>query len=294
MKLSSSLKSYLSERLSDEVLSIKELAHGAHNVNYTINCKNKKYLLRVYVSPQFDNIDKEYKVLKLLNGNSAPKVFFKDKSKKHINYNYLVEEFIEGKVKDKFSPKLLKLAAECLKKIHSIKRSTNEKVKPISDWTIKTLKKNDPSPHLSQDWSNIFSNACETVTKLLKSRSLKFSLLHDDPIAKNFIITRDDLILVDWEFVTYGDFVEDLAVMIVEDRLSKEHEQIFLESYGFGIKQTEYKIVLGHKIRRTLACIAWRAERINMMDKGYKHKAETIDNHIHHLRKEVEYLKSLF
>jgi len=293
MRFSAPFKNYLFEKLSDEVLSIKELAHGAHNINYTINCRKKKYLLRIYVSSQFDNIDKEYKVLKLLNGNSAPKVFFKDKSKEHINYNYLVEEFIEGEVKDKFSPKLLKLAAECLKKIHSIKRAKIEKVKPVSDWTLKTLRENDPSPHLNSDWPDIFSKARETATQLLKSRSLKFSLIHDDPIAKNFIIAKDGLILVDWEFATYGDFAEDLAVMIVEDRLSKDHEKIFLDAYGFGIKSSEYKIVLGHKIKRTLACIAWRAERINMMNKGHKHKAETVDEHINNLRKDVEYLKNL-
>jgi aminoglycoside phosphotransferase (APT) family kinase protein len=291
MKFSSRFKNFLSKRLKEEVIGITELAHGAHNINYTIRCKKGRYLLRVYVTQQFDNIDKEYKVLKLLDGRSAPRVLFKDKSKKYLKHNYLVEEFVEGKVKDSFSPKYLRLAADCLKEIHNIKRPTTMKVKPVSSWALRTLKNNNPSPHLKEDWPTLFKKACGYAEELLGSRSVKPTLIHDDPIAKNFIIAEEGLVLVDWEFATFDDPLGDLAVMIVEDKLSASHERILIDAYG--IKQNQLKFVLGHKIKRCISCIAWRAERINMMERGHKHKSETVEEHIEYLRKEVDYLKKL-
>lgn len=290
MRFSSAFKTYLSERLDDPVVRIEELAHGAHNINYVLECESGKYLLRVYVSSQFDNIDAEFEVLRKLDGDFAPRVFFMDKSREHLEYNYLVEEFIEGEVKKRFGPDLLRLAAQCLKSVHS-HVSPAQPVKPVSDWTMEVLESHDPSPYVD-GWQELYEQASRAANDLLRERSLqKSSLLHGDPIASNFIIKEDRVVLIDWEFASHGDPFEDLATVIVEDRLSESEEDVFLEAYG--VSEKDRRFILAHKIKRCLACIAWRAERIAMLDKGLKHVDETAQEHIYGLREDAQYLSYL-
>lgn len=290
MRFSSAFKAYLSERLDDPVVRIEELAHGAHNINYVLEGESAKYLLRVYVSSQFDNIDAEFEVLRKLDGNFAPRVFFMDKSRGYLEYNFLVEEFIEGEVKRRFGTDLLRLAAQCLKSVHDMKYPA-QPVKPVSDWTMEVLESHDPSPYVD-GWSELYERAFDVAESLLQARSLKeASLLHGDPIASNFIVKRDHVVLIDWEFASHGDPFEDLATMIVEDRLSESEEDVFLEAYG--VSAGDRRFVLAHKIKRCLACIAWRAERIAMLDKGLKHVDETAQEHIDCLREDAQYLSHL-
>ncbi|MBW2987086.1 phosphotransferase [Candidatus Woesearchaeota archaeon] len=296
MRFTKAFKDHLAEKLKDKVVSIKELAHGAHNINYTVKCKKNKYLLRVYANIQFDNVDKEYKVLKLLDGKYAPKVFFKDKSKKYLTFNYLVEEFIEGKVIKKFRPEHIKQAAIALKNIHKTKKPTKKRIPCISRWTRRTLENNNPQAHLDLDWNELYKKARIKATSLLKDyykNKKHLELIHGDPIFLNCIFPKKGTVLIDWEFGVFGDFVEDLATFIIEDKLSKKEEHMFLKAYGYGIKKKEYDIVLGQKIKRNLALIAWLAQRINMVKQGHVHKYDKLQDHFKTLKKEVNYLKKM-
>ena len=140
------LLDHISSQLATEVSGHSVIGHGAHNQNYLLETGRGKLLLRVYANTQFKNAEKEYEVLRTIDGFLGPRPFYIDTSRSFMEYDYTVLDYIEGTVLNEFDDSALTEIAGSLKKLHGIKGPNSQRVSPISDWTRNNIEVNSLPP----------------------------------------------------------------------------------------------------------------------------------------------------
>lgn len=125
MKMDKKQVNLIIKKIDEKLVKFSFLAKGNHKDNYLIQTAKNKYILRIENNPQFNNLKKEYKILKIVEKlNFGPKVYLFDNSHKIITKDYLLEEFISGKhPKRKVDKGFVILMAKWFKKLHSLKIS---------------------------------------------------------------------------------------------------------------------------------------------------------------------------
>ena len=240
--ITSKLIKKIESELNCKIASHNTLGNGEHNFNFLVNTNKGNYILRIYANTQFDNSENEFKILKKLNGKYAPKVYFFDNSKSVFQYDYMIQEFIEGTTLNKFSDEDLKKVAKMLLEIHQIKdlRKNRNWKEPIGSWSKKNILQNSKylGDEFYEDMKLLYSKVLKELLKVkpIIQKFERIHLIHDDVIPENIIKKKNgDLILVDWELATFEYFFFEFGCMIAENHLTKEQEDIFLKAYGFGL-----------------------------------------------------------
>ncbi|MBD3304285.1 phosphotransferase [Candidatus Woesearchaeota archaeon] len=299
MKIPEELLNHVELKLNCKIKSCKEIGSGEHNLNYALETGKGKYVLRIYANLQFDNAEKEYKILKKLKGSLAPKAVFLDTSKEIIEYNYMIQEFIEGTPLKKLSEEHTDKIAGILKKVHAITDETKERpAQIISDWCRKNMLETSKKigNEFNKEMTELHDQVKSRVDKImpLLEKYKRTHLIHDDPVLENFLVQDNHVFLIDWELANYNYFFLDLGTFIAENRIKKEHEEKFLKAYGFGQTREERKIIEIAKLYRILGSISWRIERICLIKEGkHKHVGAEAQEHEKQMKKEIDYLKKI-
>lgn len=265
------LEQYLEKRFG----KIKLLASGCYNVNYLAGNK----VIRVsFHSDMFegDNLKKEYKVLKELNGLHAPKVYSYQKSK----YSILVEEFIQGQKIRKLSDQIIKKIAKALAEIHLSKKS--RKSQGLSKFYVQRLKRR--LNHIKKN-KTIHKQLSKYVVKALKDikqnektfrKYQRPVFIHGDMHCGNMILRKNKIIFLDWENNAFADPAFDIVAFFYESEnqqyfkksITKKQKDLFIKEY-LKYNPDDYLI---HKIKiicpiRWLSDTLWLALRIVDYDK---------------------------
>lgn len=255
------------------------LGFGAHNINYLINTKQGKFVLRIENNLQYNNLEKEYNYLKKTNGKLGPKVFLFDDSKKIIPKNYFIEEFIIGNnINNKISNINLKKFGLWFKKLHKDK-SPNHIFSNNSNTFDLNLFFNIKYYNSYKKYNNILDINLKLKLKKLNSifidvinlnkksfSKIKYlSLNHSDPSPSNcFIEKNGNIRLIDWEFIKYDLPEFDLIFFIWSNELSLIQKKIFLDAYGYSntfYANNKYKII---EIIMYFSFLTWLFERLNL------------------------------
>jgi len=301
IEITQDLLGYIGEKLNCDIIGCKILGHGEHNMNYTLETNNGRFVLRICANTLLKNLEKEFYIMKELSGKFSPKVFYLDISKKLISQDYMIQEFIDGKALSSFDESNIVRVANLLKNVHEIKNPEKDREwdNLISRWAQNNLLEN--SKFLGQGFheeiKSLYNEVLERLEKIkpfLEGHS-RTSLIHDDPIPANFIEKKNgELILIDWELAAFDYYFFDFGGVIAEGRLDKDLEKIFLESYGFTLGENEAEIIQSIKINRILSVISWLIERIAVIKQG-KNILDFEDtvNYEERLEDELEYIKVL-
>ncbi|MBW2973466.1 aminoglycoside phosphotransferase family protein [Candidatus Woesearchaeota archaeon] len=299
MKIPKELIKNIESKLNCKITSHKVLGSGAHNLNYLLETDKGKFVLRIYANLQFDNCEKEYAILKKLDGQFAPKALLSDTSKKFIEYNYMIQEFIEGQPIKELSDDLLVKIADLMKKVHSITDESKDRPpKIISDWCRKNLLETSKKMGAEFNTSmvelyNQVKTRVDKIKPLLKNYK-RIHLIHDDPVLENFLVQDENIVLIDWELAGYDYFFMDLGTFIAENHITKEQEEKFLKAYGFGQTDEEKQIIQITKTYRILGLISWLIERICLIKEGkQKHVGADLEKHEKQLKKEIAHINEL-
>lgn len=293
IKITQKLLNHIEKELDCIIINHEIIGNGEHNINYILESNKGKFVLRIYANTQFKNADKEFKIMKKLDERFAARVFYLDTSKKYLEQDYMIQEFIQGKTLKNFDKTNIVKVAKLLKKIHKIKDSKKDRVwkNPISDWTKNNLLNNSKS--ISEEFGFEMKELYDDVLQRLEDikpfikKYKRNSLMHDDPIPTNFIEKENgELILVDWELAGFDYFFFDFGCVIAESNISEELEQLFLETYGFGINPEEKKVIDAICISRILSLIGWYIERIALSKQGKSSFALQDNNKYEKLLKE--------
>ena len=225
-----------------ELKRSKTLNPTSLNVYYGLNIAGKIINVRASSSTKYDT-DYNYKTLKYLQKNglsignilvAKPYAFFDE-------YNLMFYEDIQGEI---FTEQLgsdldkllknVKLAAEGLKKVHSIKKV------PYKLWDHDWFFDNKLIQKYYPELTNIQEIKQKIMNKISKNKNT--NLCHGDFQPDNLIFTNDQLCIIDWGSVTIAQAEMDLAsftakleIMMPEFGNSSNTDLLiktFLDAYG--------------------------------------------------------------
>jgi len=199
-----------------EVFGVKEeeinvenrLMGGMSNYTYVISVKSKLYTFRIpgKNAEKFVNRDIEkYHIELIENLNLNNKTVYLD-----TTTGYKIAEYIEGQPLHELDPlNYLKEAANVLQKIH------NSGIK--SEYDYEPLNRLKTYEDYTKEYDHIHSERYNSLKQKFLSYKNKYMdesklvLTHGDSQVSNFVVTKDELKLMDWEFTGNNDPFYDIA-----------------------------------------------------------------------------------
>lgn len=209
-------------------VKILDMTPGAYNLNYHVAVGGKRFVFRVNVQQQSglsNQINYEFQVMKFLEPYEiTARVFHRNTSKIHFEFDILIEEYLEGPwvSLDEFD---MSTIASLLAKLHSLDTQPLQLISwndPLID-TVNLLEldleeyrsKKSAIPKvisLTEHFFRIINPRIE------KKRNLFFpdGLNHTDVAIDNFVKTTQGLKLIDWEKPRLDDCSYDVCCFLAE------------------------------------------------------------------------------
>jgi len=234
-------------------ISIKNLGMGENNLNYLVINDGNKYVFRISTKKHHEkNACKEFKFLKFLPKDVAPRPIFMDISKKYIPYYYSILSYVEGKSVLKWNKDKLKSHALTMAKLHS---------KTFNYWqtTGKKRKKFSLYQKMTKDmksYKEVLNNTklkplIDSFKKYIEYNDYyflklkKFHFIHGDLCADNILFNGKNIRYIDWEWCGIRDNAEDIARVYLKNQsiapwyinLKEEEIEYLLKQY---IKNSKY------------------------------------------------------
>lgn len=208
-----------------EIYDIRPMKTGMTNKSFTFRIDGNQYICRVpgEGTELFIDREKEYEVYNAIRKlNISDIICFYDK-KTYIK----ITEYIEGsKLLDVNSSNELIQALKLLKKLHS----SNIKVDYDWDLSVEVMKYLNLCIKAEIKIDKLEENLIKINELINDIRLFNFEkkLIHGDPLHENFLVSKNKVYLIDWEYSGMGDPLVDLAMMaLCEDFTNKEIEYIY-------------------------------------------------------------------
>ncbi|NQZ28928.1 MAG: phosphotransferase [Mycoplasmatales bacterium] len=191
-----------------------EVLGGHKNKTYKIENNKGNYFMKI---KHFDGFNHKLNYSEISKMDYVPNLIEETKEK-------LVWEFLENKelILEKEN---LKMMAKILYKLHNSNiKLPNSNHKARLEQYFEEIKNKKGIP----DEVYSFYDKAESIIDNFDDTTP----LHNDPWMNNFILSKDKIYLIDWEYASLGDKHFDLAFTIDGSYLSKKQEKIFLDAYG--------------------------------------------------------------
>jgi len=220
---------------------------GYCNINYKIITVKKEYLLRVFKDDTTVNISRDFEFCiqkKVAKKGIAPKPFFLN-----LNRSFMITEFINGTHKYQLNNKELIKFIKTIKKFHTFKIEKKEYDFKKDFKAYRDRLKDRSSKKLIK----------ESLRELKKIEQYpkKLVLTHHDLNPKNIIFTKNNIKIIDWEYAGVNDLFFDLASVCYEFNLSKEQQQLLLNTYFKKITKKDISKLKSYKIIYKNLCLLW-------------------------------------
>ena len=260
---------------------------GAFNLNYLLQTKQGKFVLRIEIVKTFRNKKQEFEILKMLKGRFGPKVYHFDDSGAIIDADYLIEEFIEfgDHPPPEASKEFIIATGEFYKKLHSIKVKISETkdylqyyILPGFEEDLIIVRKHLHllSDELKEITDLYYQEAAKIITENndLFSNRTEMSLCQGDPTRRNIFYKKNEVTekaevkLVDWEMARYQIREWDLAFFVWAYDLQLEDKKLFLNIAGYpetDLSEKQFNIVY---LLHCLGIQSWMIGRLQLVDEG--------------------------
>jgi thiamine kinase-like enzyme len=262
---------------SHKNINILGMTPGAYNLNYHISVNGFRFIFRINIRPQSglqNQIEYEFNILKYLEKyNIAPKVYFMDNSKRHFEYDILIEEYLEGEWTTLYEQDMLGVS-NLLAKLHSIE-PLNINIIEWNNPLINTyeLVHNDLLEYsLKQSADRGVIKKVNKILNKLETTIINNSLLfipdsinHTDVAIDNIIKNFNVYKLIDWEKPRFDDSSYDICCFLSEpaqlwctnEVISENAKEIFIENY-LNLTRKDRELFLEKvKIRQPLISLHW-------------------------------------
>jgi thiamine kinase-like enzyme len=232
-------------------VEVLELSHGAYNLNYHVKVAGRDFLFRINIEQQSglaEQIEYEFRAIQFLNKHDiSPKCYYIDTTKKHFEFDILIEEYLHGPYISFVTEEMPEIA-ELLAKLHLIEPTGL----PLITWKDPLV---DNYNQVCQDLLEYEAKKTpnkevirltKTFLEKVKPDVYKYRHLytpdginHTDTALDNFIHTSVGLRLIDWEKPRFDDCSYDICCFLAEPCqlwcapkvLAAEGREIFLENY---------------------------------------------------------------
>ncbi len=116
---------------------------------------------------------------------------------------------------------------------------------------------------LYMDYPNIKSKVMEIKDSIDRLTGVKKVPCHNDPLCENWVMGKDGLYLIDWEYAGMNDGMWDLADVSIEASYNEVQDRALLNAY-FGRQETldEKRRFLANKIYLDYLWTLWGLTRV--------------------------------
>ncbi|MDR1782193.1 MAG: phosphotransferase family protein [Bacilli bacterium] len=196
------IRRFIKERLNKDADIVTRLMGGMSNYTYVIEIEGKKYTFRVpgKGAEHFTNRVQEVEIMdSIAKYNFLPQPIIND-----VATGYKVAPYVEGKILSDIENKPLDAIAATLKKVHSIDKFAYD-YEPLKRLESYEKLSNELDPvylALKDKWLEIYN------TKLI---NVPLCACHGDAQVSNFVLDKERVYLMDWEFSANNDPIYDIA-----------------------------------------------------------------------------------
>lgn len=261
---------------SVDSIEILTMTPGAYNLNYHVRVNEKKFIFRINIEQQSglsNQIEVEFVVLKFLEGQRiAPRGLHFDDSKKHFDFDILIEEYLEG-------PHLsleqdVSAVADLLAKLHSLKPNNlpcitwRDPLRETYALVCDDLAKYEAHKTASSEMITLTKEILKKTRTATNDYGYLFHadcLNHTDVACDNFINTAEGLRMIDWEKPRVDDYSYDIGCFLSEGaqlwcskkiRPSADRDR-FLQTYAQKSGKDLERVLEKNKVREPLISLHW-------------------------------------
>jgi len=272
-----------------ESFSVKPLAQGEYNLNYTVHQGGRAWVFRVNVGTQIDRDDQilyEYCTLRLLQATGVtPRPYYVDDSRKWLEHGVLLMEYLPGEQLD--YRRDLEAAARLFACTHShpVEAEDNHLIheqRPLSmtyEESLRLLRVYLESELADPSLRDCLGDVLDWASEARHKEGYFLSdpwpcIINTEVNSGNFIVNRDrgTLHLVDWEKPLWGDPSQDLSHFRVptttlwktDYRMCEADRRAFLDAYRTAIRDPHLGDTIEDRVKlrdpfNCLRGIAWSA-----------------------------------
>ncbi|WP_300386173.1 phosphotransferase [Clostridium sp.] len=243
----------------DRIKNISPIG-GMTNKNYKVQIDDKLYVLRVPGNGTEEMISREEEIKSAVYANKigvdAELIYFNEKTGVKISKFIEDAETLTPESAKKQSS--MEMVVEILRKLHTTQlQMANSfdiynKIEKYEQLLIKVNGNN------FEDYYEVKDKVIYLKT-IINELNTNLTPCHNDTVAENFIKSGDEkMYLIDWEYGGMNDPMWDLAGYCLENGLSEEEEELFLNIYFKGKVEESYKKrILINKIYQDFLWSTW-------------------------------------
>ena len=259
-------------------LKIIKMIPGSYNLNFHVNADQKDFIFRVNIEQQSGlskQVEYEYNTLKFLEGHKlAPNVYHIDDTRRHFDFDILIEQYLEGPPLTLEKSQLPNVAA-VLAKLHSLHPHGMKFITwqhPLKD--TYNFVKNDIAYYATRETAEKkIITLAKRILKIIKSRVFKADLPfqadclnHTDVVCDNFIHTTKGLRIIDWEKPRVDDCTYDLSCFLAEPPQlwcsghvlnAEEDRELFITEYARLSGKNAELLKKKVRIREPMVSLHW-------------------------------------
>ncbi len=215
--------------IPESQVKVKILEGGySADQKYTLEFKDKKYVLKVYAnSKNYDPKSELYMMQKAGDLGVGPKIIYIDKDSR-----YVVMEFIKGGTLSFDDTHLLENCikiAQGIRKIHSIEKNPYPNVQKLPLYTEAYYFLVSKIGH-NKNLDDCFKIMVDSYAALDKFQNPLVSI-HGDLNPRNIFLTQKGAKFIDWSLTNWEDPFYDLAYFSMMTAYTPELEETLLETY---------------------------------------------------------------
>jgi thiamine kinase-like enzyme len=267
-------------------LKVAPLGGGITNHNYRVDVGSQAYVLRVAgENTDLLGINREHEYAASLAAGRlgiGPEVIYFIQPE-----GYLVTRFIPGRPvlpEEMRQPETIRLAAEALKKVHSLPAIPGEFWVPhiVADYT-RTAQRCGVDFPANFDW---LLGRLRQAEAALTAKPPAFRPCHNDLLNENFLFDGQ-LRILDWEYAGMGDPFFDLANFSVNHEFTDEQDRILLEYTAGAVRPEDWARLKVMRILSDFREAMWGLVQIGISQLDFDFRAYA-DQHFYRLTGNLE------
>ncbi len=211
-----------------EIVNIQILKKGMTNKSFIFECQNQKYIMRIPGEGTDQLINRKQEAatyLKIKNQNICDDIYYINPEN-----GYKITKFIEGaKVCNPHNQEDIKKCMKKLRDFHNLKLKVEHKFDIFKQIDYFELLWNG-NASVYEDYETTKKNVRKLkpfIEKNVESRSLT----HIDAVPDNFLITKNEIKLIDWEYAGMQDPHVDIAMFCIYSLYDKEEIDNLISIY---------------------------------------------------------------
>lgn len=211
-----------------EIYDIEVLKKGMTNRSFEFSCKGKKYIMRIpgEGTDYMINRKQEYQVYEAIKDkNICDKVYYMNPEN-----GYKITEFMEGvRVCDAENWQDVEQCMKFLKKFHQCNLKVEHEFDLFGQIEYyETLWNGQLSVY--QDYEETKENVI-SLKSYIQNQKKDWALTHIDAVPDNFLMSENEIKLIDWEYAAMQDPHLDIAMFIIYSLYDRKQADHLIDLY---------------------------------------------------------------